>query len=129
MTKNSNITRPLFAIAAALVAAPLAAREPMTVTGQSQSAYQERVSFADLDLRQWKAQQLLKGRVYRAADRLCSEAEGPFSSINIGLGSSLNCTDRAYNAARPQIAVAINRARIGQNLAGMTLVISAMRTR
>ena len=49
MTKTSTIARPLFALAAALVAAPLAAQEPLTVTGQP--VVQERVSFADLDLR------------------------------------------------------------------------------
>lgn len=129
MTRTSTIVRPLFAIAAAIATTPLAAREPMTVTGHHQSAEQEHVSFADLDLRRWSAQQALKVRVQRAADRVCSQAEGPFSSINLGLASSMNCTDRTYHAARPQIIAAINRARTGQSLAAMSIAVAAPRTR
>ena len=58
MTKTSTIARPLLALVAALVAAPLAAEEPMTVTGQP--ILQEVVSFADLDLRHWSAQRSLE---------------------------------------------------------------------
>jgi UrcA family protein len=123
MTKNLSITRPLFALAAWLVAAPLAAQEPTVVTGERQPAYQERISYADLDLRGWSAQQTLKGRVYRAADRVCSQANGPFSINEIGLGSSLNCADSTYKATRPQIKAAINQAKAGQNLAAAVVVL------
>ena len=71
MIKASSIARPLCALAAALIAAPLAAQEPTVVTGERQPVYQERVSYADLDLRHGSARQTLKVRVYRAADRLC----------------------------------------------------------
>ena len=72
MNKTYTIARPLFALAAALVAAPLAAEEPMTVTGQP--VHQEVVSYADLDLRQRSAQQTLRSRVHRAAEKVCAQA-------------------------------------------------------
>ena len=122
-----TIARTLFALAAAFVAAPLAAQEPTVVTGKHRPAYQERVSFADLDLRRRSAQQTLKRRVYRAADRVCRQAEGPLPSNSFGLGSPLTCTDLTYRAARPQIVTAIGMARSGQQLAAATFVISAPR--
>ena len=129
MIRNSNIALPLFAFAATLVAVPLAAQEPTVVTGAHQPTYQERVSFADLDLRQFSKQQTLKTRVRRAADRVCIEAEGPFPSYGYGFGSDLTCADLTYNHAKPQIVAAIDRARSGQQTAAMTLVISAPRAR
>ena len=131
MFKKSIIDRPLLALAAALVVAPLAAEQPMTVTGQSMA--QERVSFADLDLRQSGAQQTLRIRVKRASDRVCRQAEGPFPDVGVsGFGRddpSLTCTDLTYADARPQLRAAIDRAKSGQQLAAMTFVISAPRAR
>ncbi len=125
MTKTSIIARPLFALA--LVAAPLAAEEPVTVTGQPQ--LQERVSFADLDLRQWSAQQMLKRRVYRAAEKVCAQAEGPLADSSLGYGSwflsAPPCTELTYKDARPQIASAVQRAKAGQQLAALAVVVSA----
>ncbi len=127
MTKTSTIARPLLALA--LVAAPLAAQEPTVVTGAHQPTYQERVSFADLDLSQGSAQRALKTRVRRAADRVCIEAEGPLPSYGYGFGSDLTCADLTYNHARPQIVAAIDRAKSGQQTAAMALVISAPHAR
>ena len=133
MIRNSIIARPLLAIAAILVAVPLAAQDLTVVTGERQPTYQERVSFADLDLRQRSAQQTLKGRVQRAADRVCSDAEGPFPDYGAsGYGRddpSLSCADLTYSDARPQILAAINRAKSGQQMTAMSLVISAPRAR
>ena len=94
MKTNSTIARPLCALAAALVAAPLAAQEPVTVTGQP--VFQESVSYTDLDLRNWSGRQTLEARVYRAADRLCARAEGPFANDSVGFGSSPVCSDLTY---------------------------------
>lgn len=121
MTKKTLIAAPLLAVAAAFAAAPLAADQPMTVTGQQ--LYQERVSFADLDLRSWSAQQALRRRVNHASERVCIAAEGPFSA-NIGFMSQPSCTEQTYQAARPQIAYAIRLAKSGQRMA-TGLVISA----
>jgi UrcA family protein len=132
MTKNSTIARPLLALAVMLVAAPLAAQDATVVTGERQPVYQERVSFDDLDLRQWSAQQALKTRVSRASTRVCKQAVGPFPDVGVpGYGRddpSLTCADLTFNDARPQILAAIERAKAGQQMA-MTFVISAPRLR
>ena len=129
MTKTSSIARPLLALAAVFAAAPLAAEEATVVTGERQPVYQERVSYADLDLRQGSARQALKVRVFHAADRLCTQAEGTMPFSGIGLGSSQSCTDLTYQDTKPQINAAIARARAGQQLAAMAVVVSAPRVR
>ena len=126
MTRTFQIGRPLLALAAALVAAPLAADEPMTVTGQP--LYQERVSFADLDLRNGSAQQALKRRVHNASERVCIEAEGPFNA-NVGYMDQPSCTEATYADARPQIRTAIGRAKAGLQLATSLVVSGPARTR
>lgn len=132
MITKSNSPRLLLALAAALVAAPLAAaplaaQDPMTVRGQP--VHQEVVSYADLDLRQWSAQQTLKRRVFRAADKVCAQAEGPLADSSLGYGSwylsAPSCNELTYRHARPQIASAVQRAKTGQQLAAAAFVISA----
>jgi UrcA family protein len=125
MIRSSVFTRPLSALALVLVAAPLAAQERVTVTGQP--VFQERVSFADLDLRQLQGRQTLNARVYRVADRLCAQAEGPFLENSVGFGSSPGCAELTYRNAKPQIAAAVQRAKAGQQLTAMTVVVSAPR--
>lgn len=127
MTKNSTFARPLTTLAAALLAVPLAAQGPVVVSGQSQPAYQERVSFGDLDLRRGAAQESLRTRVKQAAKRVCREAEGPS-----GYGTHgpwLTCADLTYNNARPLIAVAIGRAKAGHRFAASAFTISTPRVR
>ena len=94
----------------------------MTVTGQP--VYQERVSFADLDLRNSGDRQKLKGRVHRASDRVCIAAEGPIPrySPSWGRNGVETCSDLAYDAAHPQIAAAIDRARSGRQLATALII-------
>ena len=118
MTRTSQLGRPLLALAAALVAAPLVADAPMTVTGQQ--LYQERVSFVDLDLRSGWAQQALRHRVREASDRVCIQAVGP---IGYDMGFLPSCTAATYDDARPQIRTAIARAKAGLPMA-MSLVVS-----
>ena len=123
MTKNSILARPLLALAAVLVAAPLAADNGTVVTGQRQSVYQERVSFADLDLTRWGQQQALRRRVHQASERVCIEAEGPINANLRGFNGAPSCSEATYTHARPQIVAAIGRARSGQLMAS-NLVIS-----
>lgn len=128
MIRKSNFSVPLLGLATVLVAAPLAAQEPMTVTGEHRQVYQERVSFADLDLRKWPAQQLLKSRVRRASSSLCFKAEGVIHD-QPGINGGLSCDDQTYLDARPQIVAAIDKAKSGQPQVAMTFVISAARIR
>jgi UrcA family protein len=128
MLTNSTIARPLLALAAALVAVPLAAQDSTTVTGERQPLYQERVSFGDLDLREGQGQRALRKRVWDAAGRVCTQAEGPnyeTNNVPYGLpGGGMHCGDLTYKHARPQISAAIRAAKSGQQLA-MALVIAA----
>ena len=123
MTKKSFIAIPLCAFGAALLAAPVVADQQMTVTGERQSAYQERVSIAGLDLTRWSAQRALRRSVHSASERVCIQAEGPLDANEAGFRGAPSCTTRTYLEAGPQIAAAIDRARSGQLMA-TNLVIS-----
>ncbi len=129
MTKTSNPIRPLLVLAAALAAAPLAAEEEMLVTGEHQPVYQERVSHADLDLRSWSHQQALKRRVHKASERVCIAAEGPLEANLGGLYGAPSCTQTTYEDTRPQIRMAIARAKAGQQYAANIVVSGPARTR
>jgi UrcA family protein len=128
MTKNHAIARPLLALAAALIAAPLAAQDSTTVTGERQPVYQERVSFGDLDLSRAGEQRELRKRVRDASERVCIQAVGPITAYDVGRTGSLNfgmsCIDLTYSDARPHIAAAIASAKSGRQLA-VSFVISA----
>ena len=123
MTTKFTIAAPLLAVAAMIAAAPLAAEVQMTVTGERHPVYQERVSIAGLDLTRWSDQRALRRNVRRASERVCIQAEGPFSANQGGLGGAPSCTEATYQDARPQIAAVIDRARSGQLMAS-NLVIS-----
>jgi UrcA family protein len=128
MSWNHATARPLLALAAVLVAVPLAAQEPLTVTGERQPVYQEQVSFGDLDLSRAGEQRELRKRVRDASERVCIQAVGPITAYDEGRTGRLNfgmsCIDLTYSDARPHIAAAIAGAKSGRQLA-VTLVISA----
>ena len=126
MFANSIIARRTVVLAAALLAAPLAAQEGTVVSGQRQAVYQERVSFDDLDLSRWSAQQALKARVSRASQRVCNQAEAPFANNELGFAWAPSCAERTYSHAKPQIAAAIARAKSGQPQMAIALVIPGL---
>jgi UrcA family protein len=131
MTTKYSISRSLLALAAAVVAFPLAADEPMTVTGQQ--LYQERVGIADLDLTKWAHRYALRARVHHASERVCIALQGPIGAYDYdftgGPNAGLNCVDLTYRHARPQMAAAIDRARSGQTMAASLTVRLVARTR
>lgn len=123
MIKNTQIARPLLALAAALVSIPLAAQETVIVSGKP--VFQERVNFADLDLRQTKARLALARRVMHAAWTVCIAAEGEHSA-GFALGDSAdNCPNSTYDAARPQMTAAFRRAERGEQPTTTALIIAA----
>lgn len=129
MIGNAHIARSLLALVAALVSAPLAARDPVVVTGQSaQPLYQAQVDFADLDLSQSRARQTLHRRVMSAAWAVCVAAEGKSAALALG-GSEGNCPNSTYRAARPQITAAIRRATSGQPHTATAMVVAASTSR
>lgn len=126
MTTRFYIAPPLLALAAAFVAVPLAAEQPTVVTGERQAVYQERVSFADLDLRNGSGQRMLKWRVHRASESVCIQAVGLIEANLPGpswRGNEPSCTVQTYAAAKPQIAAAIDRAESGRQMA-LSLTVS-----
>lgn len=126
MTRNSAIARSLLAISAMLAAAPLVAEQPVVVTGrQAEPVYQERVSFADLDLRNLTSQQQFRARVHDAAERVCVQAVGRFEPRLSGLSMESTCASRTYRIARPQIVAAIHRATSGQPHPATALIVTA----
>ena len=131
MTTKSRIAGPLLTLSAALIAIPLMAEEPMIVEGKP--VYQERVSTADLDLREWGAQLTLKRRVHHASERVCLQAEGRFALSGVpGFGpeySRLTCADLTYADARPQITAAIQRAKAGEKVAMALVIATPVRAR
>ena len=125
MTTNSTIARPLLILAAALVSTPLAA-EPVVVTGErGQPVYQERVDFADLDLRQSGARQTLFRRLMRASTEVCIQAEGEINMNKVMGGAQNTCPNRTYRVARPHIMAAIRRATSGQPHQATALTVAA----
>lgn len=120
-TSTPNL-RPLLMLGLALAATPLAAKDPLIV--KAQPLHQQRVSFADLDLREMRARMVLNRRVMDAAWAVCIAAEG-LTSASRALGSSQNnCPNSTYDAARPQIAAAIRRAKAGQVPLAAAFVVS-----
>jgi UrcA family protein len=126
MIRTSTIARPLLALVAALVSIPLAAKEPMVVTGErGHPVYQQRVDFADLDLRESQARSVLVRRVKAAAWAVCIAAEGRQSAEWALRDPDGNCPNSTYQAARPQIRAAIDRDNAGQPHQATSLVVSA----
>lgn len=128
MIRKCKIDRTLLALAAALATTPLAAQEPMSVTGARQPVYQERVNFVDLDLNKGSAQSALRLRVKSASSRVCQQAEGSFHD-EPSYNGGLSCDDQTYSDAKPQIRAAIDRAKTGKQLAALTMIITAPRSR
>jgi UrcA family protein len=126
MTRKTIVARSLLTLGTAIVATPLAAREPVVVTAQPASpVYQQEVNFADLDLRQSGARQTLFQRVMDAAWSVCIEAEGK-RSAELAVGDAeRNCPNSTYRAARPQITAAIRHANSGLPQTATAVVIAA----
>lgn len=98
-------------LAVALAGAGSAAAGPrvperVTVTAPS-DAFVERVSHADLNLSQASARRLLMHRVGSAVHRVCNP--GRYDG-GLALDEQLGCEQVAWAEAKPQIALAVERA-------------------
>ena len=105
--------------AASLLAfSPASARNP-TVTVVAPAVHTERVSFADLNLRDTGAKALLQARVDAASLKVCKATDYP---VLLDMVERSNCIVNARISARPQVAAAIARAASGQALALNTAI-------
>jgi UrcA family protein len=111
-------------IVAATISAPLAAQDTL-VEGKiiPKDRAEERVGFADLDLRDYSGQQVLISRVKQAARNVCrvvlrdETPEAKAYSV---------CPRTSFKNAKPQIEKAIANAQDGRSVA-MNFVVSAGR--
>ncbi len=111
-------------LALVAVTAPLAAQDTIVEGAPQRSNYvEEKVGFADLDLRNQSNQQMLISRVRQASDRVCDviyRGESPIVKFNG------RCVQRTYRDAKPQIDLAIANARNGRQVA-ISFVVAAGR--
>lgn len=92
------------------IATPVSASDPskpVVVTGHNDNIVTRRVSYADLNLIEQKAQKTLYRRVGYAVGDVCDEAVGPAATS----WEDTSCRRDAWRGARPQITRAIDRAR------------------
>lgn len=119
-------TAASLAIPMALVAVttPLAAQDTIVEGTPQRSNYvEERVVFADLDLRNRDNQQILISRVMQASGRVCDVVYQGVSPI---VKFRERCEQRSYRDTKPQIDLAIANARNGRQVA-MSFVVAAGR--
>lgn len=101
-------------------ALPAIGQDNLVVRGEpEQEVFQERVSYAELDLRNGGDQRTLRRRVSAASERVCRQAVGPLPDYGIGWGpeAGMTCVDLTKKDAQPQIRSAIRRAKAGEQLA------------
>jgi UrcA family protein len=100
----------LCAAGAALIAAWPVSGAPVYVIGRS-DVVTHHISYADLNLASAAGERTLTTRVRAAVGDVCDEATGP---DNGGIEYKFNmhrCSISAWNQARPQMALAVQRAR------------------
>lgn len=111
----------LVSVSCCLSAAPAVAEKgnaPLTVTGTRPDPASIRVPYGDLSLANAVDARLLRARVERATKRACGTLYDDTTPYQ-----RWACRDIARDAAEPQIAAAIERARAGQNMAGREVVL------
>ena len=110
---KSRIAGAFAGIAGFLVflSSPAPAQQAVIVVQSTPPAYMniERVPYADLNLLTRAGTESLHRRVSRAVERVCLYDNGRW--YGLGEPDFKQCTWRAWNGARPQMAGAIYRAR------------------
>ena len=95
-------------VAIGVTAAPVHAgsRHTVVVTVYPNEFVTRRISYADLNLAVLPGERMLNRRIGYAVTSLCDEAVGG-SSVDF---TYMDCTEGAWRGARPQIALAVQRA-------------------
>jgi len=83
---------------------------PIVVTAPPDTVVRH-VSYADLNLAVPAGERTLVGRVRSAVDSLCTEITGGGDGTWMGRQTQDACSDSGWNQARPQISLAVQRAR------------------
>jgi UrcA family protein len=116
------------AVAIGAAASPVRARPPHTivVVAHPEELVTRRISYADLNLASAPGERTLNRRVGYAVSSLCNEAVGGDSTSFV----YRDCDSGAWRGARPQISVAVERAReiasTGSSLIAATAITIAL---
>lgn len=94
-----------------LVASPAHSKAGPVVVVANPDVVTRHVSFADLNLASAAGEQTLNNRVVGVVRDLCDEATGGLDGNYITANAYAQCRKSAWNQARPQIALATQRAR------------------
>lgn len=97
--------------AAAGFAAPAFGRTAPIVVRASPDVVTRHVSYADLNLAAPAGERTLVGRVRTAVGSLCGEITGGSDGSWMGQRTVDRCADSGWAQARPQISLAVQRAR------------------
>lgn len=126
---RSNVARLSIKLGVSLaltiaICTPLAAQDTV-VEGKAQRSgtIEERVGYADLNLRDQQNQTVLISRVKKAADRVCDVIYRSYSSIE---KFNSRCPHKTYRDTKPQIDFAIANAQNGKRIA-TSLVVARSR--
>jgi UrcA family protein len=112
-----------------VIAQPAAAKGRPIVVTAAEDELVRYVHYADLDLASSQGESLLNRRVGRAINSLCAEAtEGLDRSLQLSIAKG-RCPSGAWDGARPQMALAVQRAHDiamtgSSNIAATAIVIS-----
>lgn len=108
----------IFSICAALAttfgtsgAPALAKTSHIVVTAPSDEVVGRHITYADLNLATTQGERTLNRRVAYGVNDLCGEAGGPSDGSFAFKRFMTNCSNTAWDQARPQIALAVERAR------------------
>ena len=98
-------------VGAAGLASPASGKTVPIVVNAPPDIVIRHVSYADLNLAVPAAERTLVGRVRMAVNALCGEITGGSDGSWMGQRSLNTCNDSGWNQARPQIGLAVQRAR------------------
>ena len=94
-----------------LLAPPASGKSPILVVGPNpEDVVSRHISYADLNLASAAGERALDGRVGTAVSSLCSEATGGDNGSLTGKLLTHRCSNFAWDQARPQISLAVQRA-------------------
>lgn len=93
------------------VATPAPAKSPPVYVVAPSDLITRHISYADLNLASAAGEQTLRHRVSSGVTELCDEASGGRDGSTAYRYNMIRCSSAAWDQARPQMALAVQRAR------------------
>lgn len=101
-------------------ATPSFGKSPRIVVTAPSEQLTRRIGYSDLNLASADGKTALRYRVRGGIRSLCTEVGGPYQSERV------NCTDRAWSQAGPQMALAVQRAHEFASTGATTVAAAAI---